>query len=125
MAAVAATEVKDTNWLSEQVAAKAKKELSPYQLRIILRRLVKDGTVEREEGRWQFSGVNDPTVKAVIEAVKNGAHEEATKEGTSKAKATARKAPAKKAVAKKTTSRRKKAAEPVEEEEDLDDLDEL
>lgn len=114
---------KGTAWLAEVIEQKTGKSYTPYQLRILLRRLVKDETIERGEGRWEFKGVTDPTVKAIIAAVKAGKLEESTRAGTDEAKK-AEKKPAKKTVSK---SRTKKPAEPVEEadedEEDVTDED--
>lgn len=121
----AATEVKGTAWAAEQVSTKVGQEISAYQLRIVLRRLAKNGTIEREEGRYQFSGVNDPAIKAAVQAIKGGALKKDTEEGTSKAKA---KSTAKKAAPKKTTpkrTRKAKVEEPAEEVDELEDLDEV
>lgn len=123
----AAVEVKDTNWLAGVIADKTGKEYTTYQLRILLRKLTKDGVIERGEGRYTFKGVNDPTVKAIVKAVKDGALEAETKEKTATAK---KQAAAKRTAAKAPASasrKRKPKAEPEPEPEldDLDDIDEI
>lgn len=105
---------KGTAWLAEVIEQKTGKSYTPYQLRILLRRLVKDETIERGEGRWEFKGVTDPTVKAIIAAVKAGKLEESTRAGTDEAKK-AEKKPASK-------SRAKKPAEPVEEADEDEEI---
>ncbi|AWY05221.1 hypothetical protein SEA_MARGARET_41 [Gordonia phage Margaret] len=123
MAAEAAADTKGPAWLAEQVEAKLKQTVEPTKLRIILRKLVADGTIEdtREGTRWTFTGLKDPAVVAVFAAVKEGATAEKPA-----AKAPAKKAPAKKAAPAKRTSRKKAAPEPEPEADDevLDD-DEL
>lgn len=119
---------KGTSWLAEVVNEKLGTSYTSYQLRILLRKLAKSGDIERGEGRWVFKGVTDPTVKAILSAVKAGALEDEKKEKLAAAKATRT---AKKAAAepkpKATQSRARKAApEPVEEDTELDDeLDDL
>lgn len=108
-----ATETKDINWLTEQVNDKCGTELAARDIRIVIRKLVKDGTIERGEGRYAFTGLKDDRVLAVIKAVKSGATDEAKKERLSnlkKSKAADDEAPAK-------PSRKRKAAEPEAEEE--------
>ncbi|UVK63930.1 hypothetical protein SEA_BUTTON_36 [Gordonia phage Button] len=117
-------DTKGAAWLSEQIEAKLKQTVEPAKVRIILRKLVADGTIERGDGRWSFTGLKDPAVVAVFAAVK----EQATAGDAPAAKRPAAKAPAKKAEpAKKAPAKRagKKAApEPEPEDEILDD-DEL
>lgn len=115
---------KGTTWLAEVIESKTGKSYSPYQLRILLRKLVKDGEIERGEGRWEFRGVTDPNVKAIIAAVKAGKMEQETKEKTKAAKEAAKKDEV------KATTKRKPEPEPVveddENDEDLDDeIDEI
>lgn len=105
---------KGINFLIEQVAEKTGRNIPGAQLRVLLRRLVKDGVIERGEGRWTFSGVSDPAVKEVIKAVKAGDLDKANKEKIGEAK---------KAAKKNTRAKAK-----VEEDEDLeidDELDEI
>jgi hypothetical protein len=137
-------EVKGTAWLAEYINDSAGTDYDGYQVRILLRKLAKDEVIVREEGRYSFSGPNDPTVKAVLKYVKSGGAEKANKEKLDelKAKRTAKKAapveedeekPARRSrTAKKAATatapakKRSRKAEPVEEEEEDDlDIDEI
>jgi hypothetical protein len=109
-------------WLVEHVNAEAGTSYTASTLRILLRKLTRDGVLEREaEGRQRYNfpkGANDPQVKAIVKAVKGGAAEKAKQErldGLKEQRAAKKKAPAKK-------SRSKKAVAEVEEEDD-DDLE--
>lgn len=114
---------KGISWLAEQVEAKTGQAVDGAKLRVILRKLVADETIERGDGRWSFTGLKDPAVAAVIAAVKEEA----------KAEPAAKKAPAKKAApaagakpASAKSRRRKPAPEPEpEDDEALVDDDEL
>lgn len=109
-------ETKGIAWLSEQVEAKIGQAVDGPKLRVILRKLVADGTIERGEGRWSFTGLKDPAVLAVFKAVKEGA---AADKPARKTKATGGTPASKKRAAKK-------AAEPeVEVDEDVLEDDEL
>lgn len=129
----AAAPVKGTAWLAEHVNEQCGTSYSSYQLRILLRKLVKEGVLDpREAGNYSFSGVRDPQVIAVVKAVKNGALEKEKKEGVAKAKKASADA-AEEAAPKPRRPRAKKAAEPepepeveddeVEVEDDDDDMD--
>jgi hypothetical protein len=131
----AAADEKGTAWLTGVVNDKLGTDYTSYQLRIVIRRLVKQGALERGEGRYSFTGVNDPQVKAIVAAIKNGAAEDAKKERIEKAKETAEKKPAARRSRKKADedeapakparrTRKKAEPEPVEDDDDLD-LDEL
>lgn len=108
-----------TNELAAHVNAETGKSYDAYALRILLRKLAKDGVITRDEStgraRYSFSGPKDPQVKAIVKAVKEGAAEKAKTERLEGLKET-RKAKAKPAAKKKTA----KAAEPEVEEDDLD-----
>lgn len=124
----AAPEVKGSAWLAAHVTEVTGKEFDAYNIRILLRKLAKDGTIERGEGRYEFKGVNDPIVKAVVKAVKSGAADAAKSERLDelKAKRTAKKAaaPAEDEAPKPTRTRRtRKAAAPKPEEAEDEDLD--
>lgn len=115
-----AAEKKDISWLVEQAEAKAKLAVTGANVRAAIRALVKAGDIEdpKTNGRYEFKGVSDPTVKAIIAKLK----ENATKSAERKTAPAAKKEGAKPASSK----RRKKAAapEPEVEEEDFED-DEL
>lgn len=91
-----------TRQLVEHVNAKTGKSLDGRAVRMVLRKLSREGVIEREVGeertRYSFTGPNDPQVKAVVAAIKNGAAE---KQPAPK-QAVARKTPARKTPAVKT-----------------------
>ncbi|ADX42614.1 hypothetical protein [Gordonia phage GTE2] len=105
-------------WLAEQVEAKLGQTVEQTKLRVILRKLVADGEIERGDGRWSFTGLKDPAVVAVFKAIKEGATADKPKPKTEGAKP---------ASAKRASRSRKKAApEPeVEDDEDVLEDDEL
>lgn len=110
-----------TNELAAHVNEATGKSYDAYALRILLRKLSKEGVITRDEtsgrARYSFSGPKDPQVKAIVKAVKEGAAEKAKTERLEGLKETrkAKAKPAAKAKAKKT-----KAAEPEVEEDDLE-----
>ncbi|QZD97747.1 hypothetical protein SEA_VINE_38 [Gordonia phage Vine] len=117
---MAATDAPEKNiaWLAEQIESKLGQNVPATKLRVILRKLVNDGEIERGEGRWSFTGLKDPAVVAVIKAVKEGAAEDKPKP--------AAKAPAKKAAPARKGRKAKAAPEPeVDEDDDVLDDDEL
>lgn len=103
---------KGTTFLIETIEAKTGVAVAGPKLRALLRQLHKEGVIEKGEGRWTFTGVSDPNVKAVLKAVKEGRLERQAREGVAKAK---------KAKAKNTEAEAE--APEVEENEELD-LDE-
>lgn len=127
-AAKATPGAKGTAWLVEFLDTKGI-ETNGLNVRNVLRRLAASGEIDHDrQSRYEFTGPNDPIVRAVLAHFK----------GTAKvAPAPAAKAPAKKAAAKApakapaTRGRRKAAPAPepevedVEDFEDDDDLEEL
>lgn len=111
-----ATETKDINWLTEQVNDKCGTELAARDIRIVIRKLVKDGTIERGEGRYAFTGLKDDRVLAVIKAVKSGATDEAKKERLSNLKKSKAKDDDPDEAPAKPARKRKAKAEPEEDE---------
>lgn len=109
-----------TKELAAHVSEATGKEYDAYALRILLRKLAKEGVIERDDStgraRYSFTGPKDPQVKAIVKAVKEGGAEKAKTERLEGLKET-RKAKAKPAKAKKAPK-----AAPVEEVEE-DDLD--
>lgn len=110
-----------TQWLAAHVNEQLSTEYKPYDLRVILRKMAKDGSLDRAVGddrsRYDFSGPNDPVVRALIKALKSGDLErerkaklDALKEGRGPAK-----------------GKGKKATAPADDEvdEDLTDEDEV
>jgi hypothetical protein len=129
-------EVRGTAWLTEFVNEECGTDYNSAAIRILLRKLVKDGKLAREIGedrsRYNFvKGANDPIVKAVVKAVKSGDLQAERKESLDKAKATrtAKKAaateesPARKARA--SSRKAKPAPEVIDEDEFEDEIEEL
>lgn len=90
-------------WLARTVTEQTGVDLDARGLRVVLRKLAKDGKIQREVGtdrtRYDFSGgLENPTVQAVIEAVKAP---KAEKVAPAKVDAPA---PAKKAAPKKAAA---------------------
>lgn len=112
-------------WLVEHVNEQAGTSYSASSLRILLRKLTKEGVLARDsEGRSRYNfpkGANDPQVKAIVKAVKSGAAETARQERLDELKATRKAAPKKAAAAPARKSR--KAAPVVDEDDALEDLD--
>lgn len=105
-------------WLVDHVNAEAGTSYSASNLRILLRKLTKEGVLDRdtEGGRQRYNfpkGANDPQVKAIVKAVKGGAAEKAKAERLEDLKT--KRASSKKAAPAK--GKTKKAA-PVEVDED-------
>lgn len=111
-----------TNELAAHVNEQTGKDYDAYSLRILLRKLAKEGVIVRDEStgraRYSFTGPKDPQVKAIVKAVKEGGAEKAKAERLEGLKET-RKAKAKPAAKAKG----KKAAKAVEPEVEEDDLD--
>lgn len=80
--AKAEKEVLGTAWLKEHVNDTLGTSHESTKLRIILRKLIKDGTIESpKDGRYIFTGPRDPNVKAIIAALKDEAKAGPTKRG--------------------------------------------
>jgi len=111
-----------TKELAAHVNAETGKSYDAYNLRILLRKLTKDGILERVESegrsRYSFSGPKDPQVKAIVKAVKEGAAEKAKTERLDKLKAD--RAATKAAAPKKSKAKAVVDAEPEADEEDFD-----
>ncbi len=92
-----------TAWLTETVNEALGTEHESTKIRIVLRKLIKDGTIESpKDGRYVFTGPRDPNVKAVIAALK----------------AEAKSGPAKRGRKPKT-----KVADEATEDDEVEDLD--
>lgn len=100
----ATADVLGSAWLKDHVNETLGAEHESTKLRIVLRKLIKDGTIDSpKDGRYQFTGPRDPNVKAVIAALR-----EESKSG-----------PAKRGRKPKT----KVAAEVDDTEDEVEDLD--
>jgi hypothetical protein len=101
-----------TKWLAEVVSEKIGREVASYDLRGILRKLARDGKIERTIGetrdRYVFKGAKDPVVKLVVDMIKSGAAAKDKKE---------------KLAGLKSKSAKAKAAKAQEVEEDFEDED--
>ena len=70
-AAAPAKETLGTAWLREHVSDVLGTDVESTKLRIVLRKLIKDGTIESpKDGRYVFTGPRDPNVKAVLAALR-------------------------------------------------------
>ena len=66
-----AKETLGTAWLREHVSDVLGTDVESTKLRIVLRKLIKDGTIESpKDGRYVFTGPRDPNVKAVLAALR-------------------------------------------------------
>lgn len=100
----AAAEGKGTAWLKDHVSEKLGRDVESTKLRIVLRKLIKDNVIESpKDGRYQFTGVKDPNVVAVVAALREEAKSGPARRGR-KPKATV-------------------ADEVDDEEEEVEDLD--
>lgn len=128
----AAPESKGTAWLTDVVNKNTGSDYSPYQIRILIRKLVKSGDIDRGEGRYEFTGLKDPRVVAIVKAAKAGGVKEATSEKVEGAKTASRRRkaateeePAAEAKPARRSRKAKPEPEPVEEDDDDLELDEL
>ena len=66
-----AADTKGTAWLKDHVNDTLGTEYESTKLRIVLRKLIKDGDIDSpKDGRYIFTGPRDPNVKAVIAALR-------------------------------------------------------
>ena len=111
-----------SSWLVDHVNEQAGTSYTASALRILLRKLTKDGVLDRDsDGRQRYNfpkGAKDPQVVAIVKAVKGGAAEKAKQERLDnlkeQRKTTKKAAPVRRARAKKVVE---------EDEDDEDDLD--
>lgn len=104
--------------VAELIQVRTGKEVKTRDLRILLRKLARDGRLDREivagnRARWEFDGADDPRVEVIIEAYENGELEADKKEKLDALKQ-------RKAAQKAAAAAEKAAAEP-EAEEELED----
>lgn len=117
-----------TKQLADHINEETGSSYDTYNLRILLRKMVKDGTLERTESegrsRYSFSGPKDPQVKAIVKAIKEGYGEKAKQERLDalKAKRNESKAAKPKKASTKKAAAKKEAPEVLEDEElEIDD----
>lgn len=109
-------------WLAQYVTEVTGETLDSRAVRMLLRKLAKDGKLEREVGvtrdRYQFTGPNDPTVKLVLAMVKSGEAKAMKQAGLAAVK---EKAEQKKAAAKAAKAAEVEEAEEVDEDEEVEE----
>jgi hypothetical protein len=110
-------DVYDSTWLAEYITEETGVQYDSRSVRMLLRKLAKDGDLDREIGtdrsRYVFpKGERDPIVRQVLKLVKSGADKAIKNEGLNdiKAKKAAEKA---ETPAKKTTAKAAPAATPA------------
>jgi hypothetical protein len=86
------------SWLAEYVNEELGTEYTAANMRVILRKMAKDGDLEREVGtdraRYQFTGEKDPTVRAVLKRARAGEADTAKAERLAAAKSGGKRAKA-------------------------------
>lgn len=111
-----------TQWLADHVNAQLGTEYKTYDLRVLLRKMAKNGDLEREVGedrsRYDFSGENDPIVKAVLKKLKSGELDKEKKEKLAALKGRKSK------TGKSKDEDDEVGEELTDEDEDVDELDE-
>jgi MarR-like DNA-binding transcriptional regulator SgrR of sgrS sRNA len=117
--------------LAKLLSEKTGKNISARDLRTLLRKMARDGRLDREitagnRSRYSWSGPNDPEVKAIIKAVTSGELEQGKQEALAKLKEqkAAKQAAKAKEDAKKNKKAKKKATVVVEDEDDDEEDDE-
>jgi hypothetical protein len=113
-------------WLAEHVTEVTGENYDGRGIRMLLRKLAKDGKLARVVGedraRYSFTGPEDETVKLVVTMVKDGSAKELRQSGLQAVKD---KADAKKAAAKAEKAAAAAAAAEVEEMEEVEVEDEV
>lgn len=107
-------------WLAQYVTEQTGETYDGRAVRMLLRKLAKDGKLDREVGveraRYEFTGPNDPTVKAVVAMVKSGEAKAMRQAGLQAVKD--------KAAEKKAAAKAAKEAVEAEEMEDAEEVEE-
>ncbi len=111
-------------WLAAYVTENTDETYDSRAIRMLLRKLAKDGALDREVGvtreRYTFSGPEDPTVVAVLEMITSGKAKELKQAGLQAVKDKAAAAKAAKAKAKAEAAE----AEPEDEDDDMEEVEE-
>jgi hypothetical protein len=112
-----------TAWLVEHIQEQTGKDYKSYDLRVLLRKMAKNGELEREvgveRGRYEFTGPNDKLVKLIVKKVKAGDIDKAKKDSLDKLKDSQAKKKSKKAAAKDEDV----DDEEIDDEDEADELD--
>ena len=104
--------------IADLIKAETGKVVKTRDLRILLRKMARDGRLDREivagnRARWEFAGADDPDVEKVLEAYRNGELEADKKEKLDALKK------------RKADEKARKAAEKAAEEAEEGDDEEL
>lgn len=106
-----------SSWLASHITEVTGETFDSRGIRMLLRKLAKDGALEREVGvtreRYEFTGPDDETVKAVVSMVKSGAAKELKQAGLQKVKDAA--------AAKKAAAAAAKAEAAETEDDEFED----
>ena len=103
-----------SSWLAEHASEKTGVKVDARSLRILLRKLAKDGTIGEgrdDKSRYSWTGPKDAEVVAVVKAIKGGALEKTKSDGLAAARAAklAKKEAAEKAAAEEAAAAAKAA----------------
>lgn len=113
-----------SGWLVSYINEQCGTEYKAFDLRVLLRKMAKSKEIQRDVGedrsRYEFTGPNDPVVKAVIKKVKAGDIDKAKKDSLAKLKESAAK---KKGNKTKTKDKARKAKSKDEESEGVEEID--
>lgn len=106
--------------LAKHLEAETGKKVTTRELRMLIRKMARDGRVDREiipgnRSRYDWSGVNDPEVKRIIKAYKAGELDEDKKAKLDELK--------KRGEAKRAEKAKAKAAAAAAEEDEDDDVE--
>lgn len=108
-------------WLVQLIADETGKKVQPPQVRGWLRSLAKKGEVEHaDKGRWVFSGIEDPKVVVLLEAIKSGKFD-SEKKGNTEALAKARAKAAENRAKKKAAQEALDAGELDADEDEVEE----
>lgn len=106
-------------WLAAHVTEVTGQAYDSRAIRMLLRKLAKDGVLDREVGetrdRYVFTGADDKIVKAVVEMVTSGAAKELKQAGLQAVKDNA--------AAKKAAAKAAKEAAAEAEDDEIEELD--
>jgi len=112
--------------LAAHISAKSEKKITARDLRTLLRKMARDGRIDREivagnKSRYEWSGPNDPEAKAITKAVLAGELEQGKKEALAKLKEQKAAKLAAKAKADKKAGKTKAKAVVEDDDDELDD----
>jgi hypothetical protein len=113
-----------TRQLADHINAETGSSYDSYALRVVLRKMTKDGILERSEAdsrsRYSFTGPEDPQVQKIVTALQEGYGEKAKQERLDELKAKREAGATKKKPAARKAKAAKTEAPEVVEDEDLE-----